>query len=222
MDAARARLVALGVEEGWAEALVGGADAAHVALGGWRDVLTPEDTRELVASYHRAETLARYALEAALDQAPERYRAELREQIADEDRHIDLFAAWLGDVDPVPRPKIKTREPFVWFALLLVNEIAGYCQFRMLQAVAPDEHAEAEVSAVMIDEEVHIARLLRWLAPVWGAPRGRIARGLVGRFRRDLEGRMCQFFPRNDLNALRVEVARAIDRPLAALPGCAS
>jgi len=179
-----------------------------------RHLLTADDHRMLALAFHRAESLAEYALEEALDQVPDVKRAELIEQIEDERRHINVFAHWLGDPPDVPRPKAKKRPPVVWYSVLLANEVAGFCQFHMLAGLLEDQGRREAVDAIAADECVHIARLVGWLqefaaTKTWGS-----VVQVTDAFRRRLEMRMQQFLPRDELSAVRAEMAALIDSTL--------
>ena len=171
----------------------------RAAVGPFAGQLTPADHRRMAVAFHRAESLALNALRQALGQVGGAYRSELEEQIADEARHVDVFA--LGDATPeVAAPAGKRRDEPVWFALLLVNEIAGFCQFHLLAAL--DEAAAGAALAIAEDERRHIERLARWLTRWRRAPvRETIER--IGRtFVKNLPGRMTQFVVNPDLDAL--------------------
>lgn len=215
-DPAIARLLDAGAGEALARAVVDAASQCSRALAAHRDVLRDDDFRELVTAYYRAESLASFALEDAIEQSSGTHRTELIEQLEDEKRHIDVFAGWLTDDPPLQRPGRKERQPEVWYALLLVNEVTGYCQFRMLTALTTPEQTE-QVEEVLLDEERHIGRLARWLAPVWGGRLGVIPERIVERFVRDLRGRMHQFFPREELAPVREAVADAISAAVEAV-----
>lgn len=188
------------------------ADAARVAEQ-WAGALTAEDRRALVGAFHRAESLAEVALEQAAAQVPRRYRAELAEQLADERRHVALFAGWLGEAPEVLPPAEKERPWQHWFASLLINELTGFCQFHLLAAlVAPDDRAR--VLAVIADEERHVERLVGWL----DGARADLHRS-VHRFCRGLDGRMRQFFPREELGELRGALGGVVQRLLEDVAG---
>ena len=212
------RLVDKGLEPGFATALAHGADACAQSLRSWENELIEEDWRELVYAFYRAESLARAALVTAIEQVHESHRSGLQEQLEDESRHVDVFAGWIGDAPELGYPKPKTREDGVWFAVLLINVITGYCQFRMLSALLSSPEQRAEIEQVIGDEENHIVRLVRWLEPIWPTPNGHIPRQMITAFVRGLNGRMCQFFPRNDLDGLRQEIGGHIGTTLRALP----
>ena len=167
------------------------------------------DHRALAEAFYRAESLAHTALNRALEQVAQDYHRELREQIADEERHVAVFARWLGpDREAVVPPRPKTRPDFAWFTTLLLNECAGFCQFHMLAGLVGDAVREAEVLEVARDETVHIRRLVRWLEPAAATRAVAIMESMTRRFSNRLEGRMCQFLPRDELDGLRVSMAQ--------------
>ena len=176
----------------------------------WADRMSEQDLRDLVFAFYQAESLARYALLETLEQVGPNYRDELMEQIADEDRHVDLFHRWGGGFEVPPRPRPKEREDFVWFVILLLNELAGYCQFSMLYALLGTPEQRREIEEIAADEQRHIDRLLGWTEDVWESRRGNVARKIVEGFQNKLAGRMGQFFPRADLDGLRGEMAEHI------------
>ena len=178
----------------------------------WRGKLTNQDQRFLVEAFHRAEALARHALCQALEQVSEDYRPKLRTQLQDEDRHVDVFAHWHEQPAPeVPVPKTKQRTEHVWFALLLVNEVAGFCQFHMLHGLLGEGSKADAVAEVAHDEVEHILRLSAWLTPFQESRAFADVERIVTRFRRDLEGRMRQFLPRDELQSFRAELAVTIE-----------
>ena len=191
------------------------ADEATALAEKWRDRLTDDDTLALAKAFHRAESLAHAALEDAIEQVSESYRTELEEQLEDESRHVSVFARWLGpDVDDFRVPRSRQRTEPVWFAMLLVNEVAGFCQFHMLEGLVDDPSRAAEVAAVANDEVGHITRLVKWLLPHYGTKSQAQIDHLTGAFRNRLEGRMHQFLPREQLAELRREMAAIINRLL--------
>jgi hypothetical protein len=193
--------------------------AAETLAHRYRSTLTADDHQQLALAFHRAESLAEYALEEALQQVPNDKSHELIEQIEDERRHINVFAHWLGAPPDIPRPKSKNRPPVVWYSILLANEIAGFCQFHMLAGLLEDTERRDAVNAIAADERVHIARLVRWLqefkdTPTWGS-----VVQVTDAFRRRLGMRMQQFLPREELSNVRTEMAEIIDSMLAAALG---
>ena len=181
----------------------------------WRGQLDKQDQRFLVGAFHRAESLARHALCHALEQVSERYRPQLLTQLQDEDRHVDVFAHW--DEQPaaaIPIPKKKQRTEPVWFALLLVNEVAGFCQFHMLNGLLGEGNKAEAVAEVAHDEIEHILRLSRWLAPFRDSRAFADIERIVTRFRRDLDGRMKQFLPRDEFSSFRDELSATINELL--------
>ena len=195
-------------------ALDAAAEATRRVAAAWAPGLTGGDRDALVAAFHRAESLAHGALEAALGQVGFRYRADLARQLADEARHVALFDGWRADDTPVVLPAPRSHDEATWFALLLVNEVAGFCQFTMLAALLPDPEAVAAVKAVATDEVEHVVRLSRWLAELRA---GDILRTTARRFGKRLESRMHQFLPRPELLGLRQAMAAAIAETLAAI-----
>ena len=181
----------------------------------WQGQLNDQDQRFLVGAFHRAESLARHALCHALEQVSERYRPQLLRQLQDEDRHVDVFANWHEEpADAIPVPKEKQRTEPVWFALLLVNEVAGFCQFHMLSGLLGEGSKAEAVAAVALDETEHILRLSRWLAPYRDERAFADVERIVTRFRRDLDGRMKQFLPRDELSTFRGELSATINELL--------
>lgn len=176
------------------------------------------DRQALLQGFYLAEALAGVAIEQALAQLPERYRAGLTEQLADEARHISTFADWLQTPPMVPAPRPRARQVIQWLVMLLVNELTGFCQFRMLARMLPDAHAIEAIDAIANDERGHIKRLLDWLEPLWATRSALPVGEFVARFRRELPGRMCQFFPRAELSGLRQEMVTVIDDLLSHLP----
>ncbi len=173
------------------------------------DRLTPADHAHLTTAFHKAESLAHIAIEQAIDQVGPEYRDELVEQLEDEARHVAVFVRWLGEApDDLPSPPVRQKPRAVWFASLLVNEVAGFCQFNMLAGLCGDPNREAEVLAVADDEIVHVQRLVRWLAPIKPTPEFKVVEGMVGRFVRRLDSRMYQFLPADHLRPLRDEMAK--------------
>ena len=182
----------------------------------WSPQLDDNDRRYLVMAFHRAEYLAQCALEAAIDQVSEGFRDELLEQLADEQRHVDVFAQWQSDdVPAIPSPRVRQRSEPVWFALLLINEAAGYCQFHMLMGLLGDGERRDAVAGILADERVHIARLQRWLEAYRGKPAYAQVMEIIASFRKKLPGRMAQFLPREELADLRVEMASRVDALIA-------
>jgi len=172
--------------------------------------MTEEDFQQLVHAFYLAESLARYALYEAVEQVDERYRDELLEQIDDENRHVDLFDRWGKGFEVPPAPRHRERDDFVWFVILLLNELAGYCQFSMLYALLATPEQKHDIEVTVLDEQRHIERLLRWTTDVWPSRRGILARNIVQAFQNKLPGRMGQFFPREELGGLREEMAEHI------------
>lgn len=181
----------------------------------WRGKLDTQDQLFLVDAFHRAEALARHALCHAIEQVSEDYRPKLRTQLQDEDRHVDVFAHWHEQpaVD-VPVPKTKQRTEHVWFALLLVNEVAGFCQFHMLHGLLGEGSKADAVAEVARDEVEHILRLSEWLEPFRDSRSFADVERIVTRFRRDLDGRMRQFLPRDEMHSLRAELSATIEELL--------
>jgi len=197
------------------ETLAATAHSAHAIGGRWRGELDEQDQRFLVKAFHRAESLAKVALCQALEQVPEQYRSELRAQLTDEERHVDVFANWHDEAEEaVPSPRLKERSEPVWFALLLVNEVAGFCQFHMLHGLLGEGAYAEAVAEVANDEVEHIERLSRWLVPWREAAAFADVEHIVRRFRRDLDGRMKQFLPRDAFESFRSDLAAAIDQLL--------
>jgi len=191
---------------GFQEDLSQAAMACFRTAEAWKEQLSEGDSASLIRAFHRAEALAEYALVEAIKQVPEEHSKDLARQRVEEERHVDVFAGFLGGaVEIPPRPKSKVRPSSVWYGLLLLNELTGYCQFSMLAALlAPGERAVLET--VMDDEEEHVERLLRWMEPVWGGRERTQAIRMVERFRADLPGRMEQFFEGPHLEGLRQEM----------------
>lgn len=194
--------------------------AVHAeALGAsWSERLDRDARSALIRGFFLAETLAGYAIGQAILQLPPEYRAELEAQADDEARHIALFAGWLDQVPVVPPPLLRQRQVPQWLVQLLVNELTGYCQFRLLASLVETNAQRVEVHQVARDEEVHIRRLLVWLEPFWGARSGQPLGGFIRRFRVDLPGRMCQFFPRAEQLVLRQALQEVVDTVLSCLP----
>ena len=161
-----------------------------------------EDRRRLITAFHKAESLAEFALEDAIEQVRETYREDLVRQRAEEEKHVRVFASYLGETNEVPRPKGRKRPESVWFTLLLLNELTGYCQFAFLFPLLRNEEQEL-LAEVMGEEEEHVERLLGWMEPVWGERGGPQSVKMVERFREDLPGRMEQFFEGEELDSLR-------------------
>ena len=179
--------------------------------------MSEEDFQQLVHAFYLAESLARYALYEAVEQVEPQYREELLEQIDDENRHVDLFDRWGEGFEAPPAPRPRERDGFVWFVILLLNELAGYCQFSMLYALLGTPEQKHDIEVTVLDEQRHIERLLRWMVDVWPSRRGILARRIVEAFRNKLPGRMGQFFPRAELGGLREEMAEHIAWLLEAL-----
>jgi hypothetical protein len=184
----------------------------------WAARLCEDDQLTMVRAFHRAETLAHHALSNAIEQLPHEYRDELLEQLDDETRHVNVFANW-QDEEPLPirAPKNKSRAQHVWFTLLLINEITGFCQFHMLYGLVGDPVKAAAVAGIAADETRHIQRLLRWLGPFANTPSKSEVFRIVAAFRAKLTGRMSQFLPREELAGLRTEMALSIDELLGQL-----
>ena len=177
----------------------------------WRGRLDDQDQRFLINAFHRAESLARHALCQAIEQVTERYRSQLRAQLQDEDRHVAVFAHWHEKREAsTPIPKCKQRSEPVWFALLLVNEVAGFCQFHMLHGLLGEGSRADAVAEIARDETEHIVRLARWITPFRDARAFADIERIVIRFRHDLDGRMKQFLPREEFSALREELSDTI------------
>jgi len=123
-----------------------------------------------------------------------------------------VFAAWRDDKDEkVASPRLKERTEPVWFALLLVNEVAGFCQFHMLHGLLGEGPYADSVAEIAHDEIEHIERLSRWLQP-WQESRAfDDVNRIVQRFRGDLDGRMKQFLPRDDFRDFRADLSATID-----------
>ncbi len=190
-------------------ALTAAASAATATATRWAGALTDEDHATLATAFYRAESLAHAALEQALAQVSEPYRAELREQIADEARHVAVFAGWHAEApEPVPAPKPRPRGEPIWFTTLLLNEIAGFCQFHMLAGLVGDAVKEADVRVVAGEEIAHIERLTRWLEPTRKTKEWATVRAMADRFVARLESRMMQFLPSSQLAELRTEMGR--------------
>ncbi len=184
----------------------------------WIDELTPEDQRYMVQAFHRAESLAHHALSDAIEQLPQNFQSELLEQLADETRHVDVFANWHNDEPQVIRiPKTKKRGAHVWFALLLINEITGFCQFQMLYGLQKNPQKAEEVAEIIADEIRHIQRLVRWLKAFEETPSKTEIQRIIAAFRSKLVQRMTQFLPRKELSGLRTQMSAAIDALLSQL-----
>ena len=193
------------------EAIADSSRRAQAASHRYGQLLNDGDRRMLVQAFHRAESLARHALVDALDQVSEQYLAALKAQLADEDRHVDVFATWQQEAPPaVPAPRRKQRKEHVWFALLLANEVAGFCQFEMLSALLVDKTQQQQLQDIIRDETEHITRLARWLRPYRELPSFADVKRIAGRFNGDLEGRMQQFLPRQELAGFRREMGAVI------------
>ena len=191
---------------GFQEALETAARACHQSAVGWRSELGKEDFRGLVRAFHRAESLAEFALMDAMEQVRPEHVAPLQRQREEEEKHVNVFADFLdGQVETPHRPKSRVRPEAVWYTLLLLNELTGFCQFSFLHALLPKEK-QVILEDVMADEEEHVERLLRWMLPVWEG-RGRTqAIRMLDRFSDDLPGRMEQFFEGEHLSELRQEM----------------
>jgi len=177
----------------------------------WRKRLTDADRAFLIDAFHRTEFLAQCALEHAIEQVSEQYREELKEQLADEERHVNVFARWRPETaEPVTPPRRRERDEAIWFALLLINEATGYCQFQMLVALLGDPERQAEVRAILVDERIHIARLQRWLGAYVNRPVFSQIETITQSFQRNLPGRMKQFLPRDELAPLRADMATLV------------
>lgn len=190
------------------EALDAAARDAAVPVG----TLDPKDLRNLIGGFYRAEALAQDALERAAEQVPAEFRGELAEQIADEARHVALFASWLDALPDVVLPAPTVRQPEHWFVSLLFNELAGHCQFHTLAALLDGERRSA-VLHVLGEERVHVVRLAGWLA---GSEAVQVS---AHRFCRALSGRMRQFFPREELAAVRAALREVIARLVTEVAG---
>ncbi|MFT5430503.1 MAG: hypothetical protein ACI9OJ_001178 [Myxococcota bacterium] len=177
--------------------------------------LTDEDNEWLVTAFYRAEALAHAALVDAISQLNEPYLTPLTEQLEDEARHVDVFARWHTiPPEPVRPPASKQRNEPIWFTLLLINEVAGFCQFELLAGLVSDEVKHAEVAAVAADEVLHIIRLLDWLEHWRNQGSWMIVERMVNSFISKLEGRMTQFFPRDELGELRSALAGLVGKTL--------
>ena len=191
--------------------------AAHLASTG-KETFGARERRSLIAAFHKAESLAEFALEDATEQVRESYRADLVRQRHEEEKHVRVFASYLDDVEAVPRPKGRKRPEAVWFTLLLLNELTGYCQFAFLYPLL-DPSEQILLEEVMTEEEEHVERLLRWMLPVWEERGGPQAIRMVERFRDDLPGRMEQFFEGDELRALREGMEGVVSKLLNQLLG---
>jgi len=185
--------------------------SCHNSASAWRERLVESDFKGLVRAFHRAESLAEFALLDAIEQVRPEHVADLDRQREEEEKHVNVFAAFLqGEVDAPLRPKSRVRPESVWYTLLLLNELTGFCQFSFLHALLPKSR-QAILEDVMDDEEEHVERLLRWMEPVWaGRGRGQAVK-MVDRFRHDLPGRMEQFFEGPHLAGLRKEMHGHVD-----------
>lgn len=191
---------------------------ADAVAARWSQSLNATDRQALILGFYMAETLAGGAIEQALSQLPSGYHPGLKSQREDEDRHIGTFATWLGAPPEVPIPRPRQRQIIQWLVMLLVNELTGFCQFHMLARMLAEPDAIEAVNAIAADERVHIRRLLEWLEPLWKTRSALPVGDFIARFRRELPGRMCQFFPREELGALRDEMVRVIDTLLGHFP----
>ena len=181
----------------------GAAEACRSTAREWVSAMTPPDRRGMVVAFYEAESLAAMALDDAIAQVGEAYRGALITQREDESRHVDVFSRWGGEIRPLPKPRVRLRDEHVWFTLLLINELTGYCQFMMLHALLESPGERREVEGICQDEQEHIGRLMQWMGPVMESRSARVCNAIVQRFRRGLDGRMSQFFPREDLAPLR-------------------
>ncbi|MFM7200615.1 MAG: ferritin-like domain-containing protein [Myxococcota bacterium] len=187
------------------------ARASDTVAARWVHALTPADRHDLIRGFYMAETLAGMAIEQARTQLPAQYQAGLETQAADEARHIEVFTRWLGAPPALPTPKMRQRQHIQWLMVLLVNELTGFCQFHLLARLLEEPAAIQAVQEIAADERTHIKRLLDWLEPLWNTRSAQPVGEFVDRFRRDLPGRMCQFFPRAALQPLREELVNVID-----------
>lgn len=105
------------------------ARASDAVAARWAHALTLQDRQALITGFFMAESLAGIALEQARTQLPPLYHAGLEAQAADEARHIEVFARWLGSPPSLPLPKLRQRQHIQWLMVLLVNELTGFCQF---------------------------------------------------------------------------------------------
>lgn len=186
----------------------------------WVGELTSEDQRYMVRAFHRAESLAHHALSDAIEQLPQNFQIELLEQLADETHLINIFANWHNNEPNVIRiPKNKQRGAHMWFALLLINEITGFCQFQMLYGLQKNPQKAEDVADIIADEIRHIQRLVRWLEPFEETPSKTEIQRIIAAFRSKLVQRMTQFLPREELSGLRTQMAAAIDTLLGQLTG---
>ena len=185
--------------------------SCHNSATKWRERLVDADFRGLVRAFHRAESLAEFALLDAIEQVRPEHMSDLERQREEEEKHVNVFASFLeGEVETPVRPKPRVRPESVWYTLLLLNELTGFCQFSFLHALLPVSR-QPILEDVMQDEEEHVARLLRWMEPVWaGRGRGQAVK-MVDRFRQDLPGRMEQFFEGPHLSGLRAEMHEHVD-----------
>ena len=203
-----------------AQALDAQALACQETARDWAERLQEQDRRDMVVAFYEAESLAAIALDHAIEQVGDQFRDALVTQRADEARHIDVFSRWGGEVRPLPNPRRKRRDDHVWFTLLLINELTGYCQFMMLHSLLQEPGERRAVQEICRDEQEHIARLIGWLRPIMETRSGRLCETIVSRFRRGLDGRMRQFFPREELGQLRDAMQAHVDGLLEALfPG---
>ncbi len=182
------------------------AEACRATGRTWSKDLDHEARRILVTAFYRAESLAGYALEDAIVQVPEPFVEDLIRQRREEQEHVDVFAGLLVEPPEVARPQTRTRPKTVWFTLLLLNEITGYCQFSLLTQLLETDGQRDQLAQVIREEEEHIARLLRWMQPEWSGRGGPQSRVMVQRFMDGLPGRMEQFFEGEGLAGLRDEV----------------
>jgi len=209
-----------GISARSARSLDAAAMACAETAGDWVDAMTAEDRQGMVVAFYEAESLAAMALDQAITQVGPDFRDALVVQRTDESRHVDVFSRWGGAVRPLSAPRIRKRDDHVWFTLLLVNELTGYCQFMMLHALLESPGERQAVREICADEQEHIARLMGWMDPVMKSRRARACEAIVLRFRRGLEGRMHQFFPREELRPLRDAMSGHVDGLLETLfPG---
>ncbi len=180
--------------------------------------LDADDWHHLARAFHRAEALAEQALVVAIAQVRPELRPALVSQLDDERRHVGVFAEW---VDGAPLPPVqasdKQRPEVVWLTLLLANEVAGYCQFRLLEGVCGASERGRAVAAVASDEVAHVARLVTWLQePRYARARAQLVR-VMDSFIAGLEARMSQFLPREAHLLVRGGMADLIGQTLGAL-----
>ena len=202
---------------GFEEALANASKACHGSAVRWRSDLSEKDFKGLVRAFHRAESLAEFALMDAIEQVRPEHVVDLQRQRQDEEKHVHVFAHFLdGEVESPHRPKSRVRPEAVWYTLLLLNELTGFCQFSFLHALLPVDKQEI-LEDVMVDEEEHVERLLRWMLPVWEGRGREQAIRMLDRFADDLPGRMDQFFEGEQLADLRGEMGSHVGVLLAEL-----